>query len=151
MTADPATDGAAAAGPVLLFDGVCNLCTGVVTFLIPRDPAGRLSFAPLQSAAAQQLLARHDRDERDLDTVVLVEGGQLYTKSAAVLRIAELLGWPYRLATVGRLLPVGLRDRLYDVVAANRYDWFGRKDRCLVPDAAVSDRFLDGLGEREDR
>ena len=150
MTTDPATD-ETAVGPVLLFDGVCNLCTGVVQFLIPRDPAGRLSFAPLQSPAGQQLLERYGRAGTDLDTVVLVEGGQLHTKSEAALRIAELLGWPYRLATVGRLLPVGLRDRLYDVVAANRYDWFGRKDRCLVPDADVSDRFLDGLGEGDDR
>lgn len=144
MTADSAPDGASVnEGPVLLFDGVCTLCTGVVRFLIPRDSAGRLSFAPLQSPAGQRLLERHDRDGAALDSVVLLEGGQLFTKSAAVIRVAELLGWPYRLATVGRLVPAGLRDRLYDVVAANRYDWFGSKDQCLVPEEEVSDRFLD--------
>jgi predicted DCC family thiol-disulfide oxidoreductase YuxK len=66
----------------------------------------------------------------------------VYTKSAAVIRIAELLGWPYRFARLGRLLPSRLRDRLYDVVAANRYDWFGRRDRCMVPEENVRDRFL---------
>lgn len=129
-------------GPVVIFDGVCNLCNGVVGFLIPRDPEGRLRFAPLQSEPAQKLLRRHDLSTEDVDTIVLIEDDQEYTKSDAVLRIAALLGWPYRLARIGRLVPVGFRDRVYDGVAANRYDWFGRKDRCMVPDRDVSDRFL---------
>ena len=66
----------------------------------------------------------------------------MYTKSDAAIRVAELLGWPYRLARVARLLPSGVRDSLYDIVAANRYAWFGRKDQCMVPDEDVSDRFL---------
>lgn len=128
-------------GPVLLFDGVCNLCAGAVQFVIRRDPAGRIRFASLQSPAGQTLLARHGLPD-DLDSVVLVEGGRAYTKSAAAIRVAELLGWPYRAASVARLLPRRLRDAVYDVVAANRYDWFGRKERCLVPSEDVSDRFL---------
>ena len=135
--ADPALD-----GPVVLFDGVCNLCNGLVAFLIPRDREGRLRFAALQSEAGQALLARHGLPTEGFDSFVLVEGEQLYTKSAAAIRVAELLGWPYRVALVGRFLPSGLRDRLYDVVAANRYDWFGRKDQCMVPDEDISDRFL---------
>jgi predicted DCC family thiol-disulfide oxidoreductase YuxK len=128
-------------GPVLLFDGVCNLCNGVVQFVIPRDPAGRIRFAPLQSPTGQALLARHDLPA-DLDSVVLVEGDRAYTKSAAAIRVAELLGWPYRAAAVARILPRRLRDAAYDVVAANRYDWFGRKEQCMVPNEDVSDRFL---------
>jgi uncharacterized protein YqjF (DUF2071 family)/predicted DCC family thiol-disulfide oxidoreductase YuxK len=138
------TDGAApgTGGPVVLFDGVCNLCNGVVAFLLPRDPDGLLRFAPLQSEAGRALLRRHDLSPDTVDTVVLVEGDRAYTKSDAAIRIAELLGWPYRAAGAGRLLPAGLRDRLYDVVAENRYDWFGRRDRCAVPDEDVGDRFL---------
>jgi predicted DCC family thiol-disulfide oxidoreductase YuxK len=132
---------AAADGPVLLFDGVCNLCTGAVRFVVRRDPDGRIRFAPLQSAAGRALSARHDLPD-DLDSVVLVEGDRAYTKSDAAIRVAELLGWPYRAATVARLLPRRLRDAVYDVIAANRYDWFGRKERCLVPNEDVSDRFL---------
>jgi predicted DCC family thiol-disulfide oxidoreductase YuxK len=128
-------------GPVVLFDGVCTLCNGVVQFLLSRDPEARLRFAPLQSEAGQALLRRHGLPA-DVETVVLVEGDGAHTKSAAAIRIAELLGWPYRLARVGRLVPRGVRDRLYDVVADNRYDWFGRRERCTVPDEDVRDRFL---------
>jgi predicted DCC family thiol-disulfide oxidoreductase YuxK len=127
---------------VVLFDGVCNLCNGLVAFLIPRDPEGRLQFAALQSDAGQELLARHGLPTEGFDSFVLVEGEQLYTKSDAAIRVAELLGWPYRAAGVGRILPTSLRDSLYDIVADNRYDWFGRKDRCMVPDEDVSHRFL---------
>ncbi|MUW13478.1 DUF393 domain-containing protein [Halorubrum sp. CBA1125] len=143
MTAetDSETD-SAPEGPVVLFDGVCNLCNGLVAFLIPRDPEGRLQFAPLQSEAGHELLTRHDLPTEDFDSFVVLEGDRLYTKSDAAIRVAELLGWPYRVARIGRLLPTRLRDYLYDVVANNRYDWFGRKDRCMIPDEDVSDRFL---------
>jgi predicted DCC family thiol-disulfide oxidoreductase YuxK len=126
----------------VLFDGVCNLCNGVVAFLLPRDDRERLLFASLQSEAGETLLVEHGLPTSEFDSIVLVDGDRVYRKSAAVIRIAELLGWPYRLARLGRLLPSRLRDRLYDVVAANRYDWFGRRDRCMVPEADVRDRFL---------
>ncbi|WP_049985914.1 thiol-disulfide oxidoreductase DCC family protein [Halobellus rufus] len=129
--------------PVVLFDGVCNLCNGVVSFLIPRDPEGQLRFASLQSEVGRALLARHHLPADDLETVVLVDGDSAYTKSDAAIRIAELLGWPYRLLTVGWAVPRGVRDGLYDLVAENRYEWFGRKDQCMVPDEDVSHRFLD--------
>ncbi|PSP85161.1 thiol-disulfide oxidoreductase DCC family protein [Halobacteriales archaeon QS_6_64_34] len=128
--------------PVLLFDGVCNLCNGVVQFIIRRDPAGKIRFAPLQSAAGKALLSGHGLPPSDLDSVVLVENGELYRKSAAVIRVAELLGWPYRAVAVGYAVPRSVRDALYDIVAANRYDVFGRKDQCMLPDDDVSDRFL---------
>jgi len=128
--------------PVLLFDGVCNLCNGVVQFIIPRDPEGRIRFAPLQSASGKALLSGQGLPPGDLDSVVLVEGDDVYRKSEAVIRTAELLGWPYRAAAVGRAVPTSVRDALYDLVAANRYDVFGRKDQCMRPAENVSDRFL---------
>ncbi|WP_281193936.1 thiol-disulfide oxidoreductase DCC family protein [Halorubrum sp. F4] len=141
---DPADEAAASPPetPVVLFDGVCNLCNGVIQFLIPRDPEGRLKYAALQSEAGQALLERHDFPTEEFDSFVLVEGERTYTKSGAAIRIAELLGWPYRIAGVGRIVPRPLRDRLYEFVADNRYDWFGRKDQCMIPDEDVSDRFL---------
>jgi len=128
--------------PVVLFDGVCNLCNGVVSFLIPRDPKGRLRFASLQSPVGQALLERHGFPTEEFDSFVLVDGDRTYTKSSAAIRIAELIGWPYRIGALGRIVPKFLRDRVYDVVASNRYDWFGRKDQCMIPDEDVSDRFL---------
>ncbi|MBX0324636.1 thiol-disulfide oxidoreductase DCC family protein [Halomicroarcula sp. F13] len=128
--------------PVLLFDGVCNLCNRTVQFVVPRDPTGIVRFAPLQSEVGTELLERVGLPTDEMESVVLVEGDEVYRKSAAAIRVAELLGWPYSLASVGRLVPDGLRDAAYDVVAENRYDWFGRKDQCMVPDDDVSDRFL---------
>jgi predicted DCC family thiol-disulfide oxidoreductase YuxK len=133
----------AADHPVILFDGVCNLCNGLVQFLIPRDPEGRFRFAPLQSATGKALLTGHGLPTDDYDSFVLVEGDQVYRKSDAAIRVAELLGWPYRAGAVGKLVPHGVRDAVYDVIAANRYDVFGKKDRCMIPDEDVSDRFLD--------
>ena len=128
---------------VLLFDGVCNLCNGVVQFIIPRDPAGQIHFAPLQSEAGRALQSEHGLPPDALDSVVLVEGDTVYRKSDAVFRVAELLGWPYSAASVGQAVPRSIRDAAYDFVADNRYDVFGRKDSCMVPDEDVSERFLD--------
>jgi len=129
--------------PVLLFDGTCNLCNGTIQFLIPRDPDAKLRFAPLQSALGTAVQAATGLSTDDLETVVLVENGKAYTKSDAAIRVAEHLGGIYRLLSLGRVVPRGLRDRLYDVVAANRYDWFGKKDQCMIPDDDVSDRFIE--------
>jgi len=128
--------------PVLLFDGVCNLCNRSVQEIIPRDPTGKM-FAPLQSAIGRALQERHGFDTDNLDTVILVEGNSVQTKSDAAIRVAELLGWPYAALVLARLVPRSIRNEMYDFVADNRYDWFGRKDRCMVPDEDVSDRFLE--------
>lgn len=129
--------------PVLLFDGVCNLCNWAVQFIIPRDPEGLIRFAPLQSETGKALLAGHGLPSGDLDSAVLIEDGSVYRKADAAIRVLELLGWPYSLASAGKLVPKSVRFGLYDIVAANRYDVFGRKDRCMIPDDDVSDRFLE--------
>ena len=129
--------------PVLLFDGVCNLCNGVVQFIIPRDPEGRIRFAALQSETGKALLTGHGLPSGDLDSAVLIEDGSVYRKADAAIRVLELLGWPYSLASAGKLVPKAIRFGLYDIVAANRYDVFGKKDSCMVPDEDVSERFLD--------
>ena len=129
--------------PVLLFDGVCNLCNRSVQEIIPRDPTGKVAFAPLQSEIGRALQERHGFDTDDLDTVILVEGNSVHTKSDAAIRVAELLGWPYAALVLTRLVPRSVRNDIYDFVADNRYDWFGRKDQCMVPDEDVSDRFLE--------
>lgn len=130
--------------PVVLFDGVCNLCTGSVQFLIQRDPEGIFRFAPLQSDVADRLLADTDVDPADLDSVVLVEGQDVYRKSDAVLRTAEHLGGVYRLLSPLRIVPRRVRDFCYDFVAARRYGWFGQKDQCMMPTPDISSRFLAG-------
>jgi predicted DCC family thiol-disulfide oxidoreductase YuxK len=128
---------------VILFDGVCNLCNGFVQFVIARDRAARFQFAALQSDSARRLLAGADRSSVVLDTIVLVDGGRLYTRSSAALRIAAGLPFPWSLARVLNVVPLPLRDGVYDAVARNRYRWFGRKSVCLVPTPELRARFLE--------
>ncbi|WP_321168764.1 thiol-disulfide oxidoreductase DCC family protein [Salinigranum salinum] len=137
-------------GPVLFFDGVCNLCNGAVQFVVDHDPRGRIRFASLQSDVGRAVLDRLDLPRDDLETVVLVEGTRAYTRSAASIRVCELLGGVYRLASVGWVVPRGVRDRLYDVVAEHRYQWFGRKDQCMVPTPELRSRFVDSLADVDD-
>lgn len=128
--------------PVVLFDGVCNLCSGSVRFLIEHDTDGTLQFAPLQSEPARELLDAVGLHDYDFDTIVLVEGEEYYTKSDAALRIASYLDGPWSLLWTLRYVPRVLRDAGYDVVASSRYAVFGKKDRCMVPTPDVRDRFL---------
>ncbi|MEZ3162937.1 thiol-disulfide oxidoreductase DCC family protein [Halorubrum sp. RMP-47] len=128
---------------VVLFDGVCNLCNGFVQFVLPRDPEGKYRFASLQSDVGRALLAEHDLPTDELESIVLIEGGEAYVKSAAVLRIAAGLGWPYGLLSPFRYVPAAVRDGVYDVVADHRYQWFGKKDRCMMPSGDVESRFLE--------
>jgi len=130
--------------PVVLFDGVCNLCNGVVQFLIRTDEAAVLQFASLQSEAGQKLLARAGLPRDKRDTFVLVEGEAAYTKSAAAIRVAEHLGGIYGLASVFRAVPRPIRDAVYDLVAAHRYRVFGRREQCMRPTDDVRSRFLEG-------
>lgn len=129
--------------PIVLFDGVCNLCTGTVRFVIPRDPQGTVYFASLQSSVGQELLARFDLAADEFDSFVLVEGDRHYTKSTAALRIAKYLGGAYAWLSLLRVIPRGLRDAVYDVVSNHRYQWFGRRKECMVPGEDVRSRFLE--------
>jgi predicted DCC family thiol-disulfide oxidoreductase YuxK len=130
-------------GPVLLFDGVCNLCNGVVQWLVPRDPEGRIRYAPLQSDVGARLLGRCGLPDDQLESVVLVEGGDCYTKSEAALRVASHLETPARHLALFRVVPRVLRDAVYDLVADYRYRVFGRRDQCMVPTPDLRDRFLE--------
>jgi predicted DCC family thiol-disulfide oxidoreductase YuxK len=129
-------------GPVVLFDGVCNLCSASVQFLIARDRTATLRFASLQSDSGRELLLHHKMSSDYARSVVLIERGQVFVESDAALRIAGYLGWPWRLVRFARVLPRRLRDALYRFVADNRYRWFGRTDTCLIPSPAIRSRFL---------
>ena len=139
----PSSDTSADAPAVVLFDGVCNLCNGAVNFIIDRDPDGYFRFAPLQSDVAATYLDDADGPDADLSTIVLVEGGQTYVRSTAALRIARRLTGAWPLLFLAIVVPRPLRDAVYNWVAHNRYDWFGRRDECRVPTPALRDRFLD--------
>jgi predicted DCC family thiol-disulfide oxidoreductase YuxK len=114
--------------PLVVFDGVCNLCHGAVRFIAAHDSGGSFQFAPMQSEAAQAALGRLGLGGRDLQGVVLVEGGRVFTGSDAALRIAAELEWPWTLGRFLLAVPRGQREALYGFVARNRYRWFGKRD-----------------------
>jgi predicted DCC family thiol-disulfide oxidoreductase YuxK len=127
---------------IVLFDGVCSLCDGLVQFLIRHDPAGRFRFCAMQSDVGRALLAARGFDPDALDTFVVLDGSRNLTRGDAALAIARLLPAPWSWLAAGRVLPRPLRDALYRIVASNRYAWFGRRDACLIPTPEVRNRFL---------
>ena len=129
--------------PILLFDGVCNLCNGFVQFVIKRDPEGIFRFTALQSKAGQELLTTHQQEKSNLSTVILLENGRVYTHSDVALRVATRLGGAWSLFSVFSIIPRSIRDHIYNWVAQNRYPWFGKKEQCMIPTPDIKARFLD--------
>lgn len=128
---------------VVLFDGVCNLCSGAVQFIIRHDPEGYFQFAPLQSEAGRSLLIRHNLANHGTDSIVLIEGERVYIESDAVLRIAKHLSGPWPLFQALGILPKVARDAAYRYLAENRYRWFGKWEQCMEPTPELRGRFLD--------
>ena len=131
------------AGAVIVFDGVCALCSRWVRFLLRFDRVGRYRFAAMQGAHGRQLLAAHGLDPEDPLSFLLVEDGKAYTDTDAIVRVLAGLGGVWKLAGLARVLPRPLRDRAYRWLARNRYRWFGRHDACHLPAPEQAARFLD--------
>lgn len=137
--------------PIVLFDGVCNLCNRAIQFIIARDPTARFRFAPLQSATGERLLESCGRRPGELDSMILVLDGRCHAKSGAALRIAGRLSGIWRLGAVFLIVPSPIRDWVYGFIAKRRYRWFGKTDTCMVPTPELRSRFLDddSSGQRD--
>ena len=127
---------------VVLFDGVCNLCNGAVDFIIRHDAKGRIMFASLQSETGQQLLEHYRLPKDEFESMVLLKQGKLYQKSNAALAIAGELSGAWPLLSNFSVLPVSLRDAMYNFLARNRYRFFGKKETCRLPTPEERSRFL---------
>lgn len=127
--------------PVILFDGVCNLCSNTVLFIIKHDIGNRFRFASLQSPAGIRLMQQYGIPPT-YGSVVLIENGKAYLKSTAALRIARKLNglWPLLYLFMG--VPKFIRNRVYDWIARNRYRWFGRADQCMRPTDRLRAKFI---------
>jgi predicted DCC family thiol-disulfide oxidoreductase YuxK len=128
--------------PIVLFDGVCNLCSGSVQFILKRDPQGRFRFASLQSEAGRSLMVEHGLDPEALSSVVVVEEGRAWQESSAALRIARHLPGAWKLLRVFAVIPRPIRDAAYRLIARNRYRWFGKTEACWLPTPELRARFL---------
>jgi predicted DCC family thiol-disulfide oxidoreductase YuxK len=140
----PATEGA----HLVLYDGVCGLCNRLLQFLLRHDHRRVFSYAALQSHVGQSMVARSGGNPADLTSFYVVADYQtasprVLTRSDAALFVAAELEWPWKAARWMRVVPKGIRDRAYDIVARTRYRLFGRYDRCPIPNPEFRSRFVD--------
>jgi predicted DCC family thiol-disulfide oxidoreductase YuxK len=130
-------------GPVVLFDGVCNLCNRAVQFIIKRDKKNQFRFASLQGKYGQELLKKFNLPVNDFNSFILVEGDRFYTRSTAALRMLKQLdgGWKWMYAFI--IVPPFIRNAVYNWIAKNRYKWFGKREECMIPTPQLKEKFLD--------
>lgn len=129
--------------PVVLFDGVCNLCNWAVQFILKRDKKKQFLFASLQSKAGKELLRKYNLPEDYINSFVLIDNGKAYTKSTGALRAGKLLGGIHKVLYGFIIIPKFIRDRVYNFIAKNRYKWFGQQESCTVPTPELKARFLN--------
>ena len=128
--------------PIIVFDGCCMLCSGWAQTVLKKDHSRRFRLLVAQSALGRALYEHYGLDADDYDTNLLIDEGRIWQKSEACIRMAEGLGSWWRMACVFRVLPLGVRDRLYDMLARNRIRWFGRRSACYVPAIENAERFV---------
>lgn len=129
--------------PLVIFDGVCNLCNSTVQFIIKEDKKKIFRFSPFQSDFAKPIVRKFGLKEIADKSVILIINGKAYTKSSAILRILMQFGGYYKFfALLMYLIPAFLRDIIYNFISSNRYKWFGRKETCMIPAEDLMERFL---------
>ena len=129
--------------PVILFDGVCKFCHASIQFVIKRDGRQHFRFCPLQSERGQQMAKQLGIENTDLTSMILLQNNCSYRKSTAALRIARQLKMPWPLLYIFILVPPIMRDAVYDFIGRHRYQWFGKFDKCWIPDDETRERFLE--------
>ena len=130
-------------GSIILFDGVCNLCNASVKFIIKHDPGKRFQFAAIQSEIAKEMLKGRNHSITNPESLILIENYQMHQRSTAVLKIARNLNGLFRVFYVFIIIPRPIRDFFYDLIARNRYHIFGKKDRCMIPEQDIENRFVE--------
>lgn len=127
---------------IILFDGICNLCNSSVNFIIDRDKNDIFKFASLQSDAGKTFLSKLGLNTEKLYSVILIVGDKYYTKSTAALKIVKEFSGLWKILYAFIIIPKIVRDFFYDIIANNRYRWFGRTDSCRIPSSRLQERFL---------
>ena len=128
--------------PIILFDGVCNLCNSAVQFTIKHDKRKQFMFAALQSDTGQQLLKQYQLQQENFSSFVLIKDGQVFLKSTAALMVAKQLNGLIKLLYGFIIVPAFIRNGVYNFIAKNRYRWFGKKESCMMPTQELTARFL---------
>ena len=139
---DPAVPSFPDDRPIVIFDGNCVLCSAFAQFILRSDWRRRFRLMAAQTPLGAALYEHYGLFGDDYRTNILLEDGRVWVKSDGSIRIFAGLGFPWSMAILGKALPRGLRDRLYDIIARNRLRWFGRREACFLPDPQYADRFL---------
>ncbi len=127
---------------IILFDGVCNFCNRTVNIIIMHDKEDKFKFTPSQSSFSNDFIQKYGLNQKELNSVVLIEGDRFYTKSTAVIRIAnQLSGWP-KIFYYIKWIPKPVLDFFYDCIAKYRYRIFGKKAKCMLPDKKMQHKFI---------
>ena len=129
--------------PIILFDGVCNLCNFSVNFIIRNDKKGIFRFAQLQSKTGKKLAEKYEISEKNFNSVILIQNKRVFAKSSAALEISKQLKFPFNFLIIIKIFPKYLRDKVYDFIAVNRYNWFGKREECMIPSNEIRDLFLE--------
>ena len=128
---------------IIIFDGVCNLCSASVRFIIKRDKGFNFKFVTVQSEPGKSLLEEHGLNPDCIDTMLLVKEGAAYNRSDAALEISRGLDGLWPILVVLKIIPKFIRNGLYTIIANNRYKWFGKKEACLIPTPDIKSRFIE--------
>ena len=129
---------------LILFDGVCNLCNNSINFVIRKDKKNQFLFAPLQGELGEKFIRERNIDTAKTDSIILLEPGKAYyVKSSAALKIGQSFGGAWKMLAIFEWIPTSISDFFYDIIAKNRYRWFGRMDNCMIPTPELKAKFLD--------
>ncbi|MBI2731714.1 MAG: thiol-disulfide oxidoreductase DCC family protein [Sphingobacteriales bacterium] len=128
---------------IVLFDGVCNLCSGSVQFILKRDKKDQFLFSSLQGNFGQRILKEYHLSSDNFNSFLLLEGGKLYTRSSGALRMLKHLGGGWNLLYIFIIVPTFIRDAVYNFIAKNRYKWFGKMNECWLPNPVWKNKFLE--------
>lgn len=131
-----------AQSPVIFFDGVCNFCNSSVSFIIKHDKKKLFKFASLQSEIAKKLITDIEIKREKPDSIILLQNNKTCQKSTAALKIAQKLRFPLNILIIFIAIPKFIRDFVYNIIAKNRYKWFGKKSECMIPSPDLKERFL---------
>jgi len=142
-TPDPLKNPNKQKSEIILFDGVCNLCSQSVQFIIERDKRSRYKFASLQSEFGQRVLTLNGLSTTDLHSIILLKGSNLLQRSDAALEIAKNLSGAWPLFFGFKIIPRLIRDPVYNWISRNRYSWFGKQESCWIPTPELKSRFID--------
>ena len=128
---------------IIFYDGVCNMCNSFVNTIISLDKKNQLFFSPLNGKIAKKLLKEHREKIKNIDSVIFYSHSKISVKSKAVIDIINSLGSLYKIISILNIIPALLLDYIYDLVAKNRYSWFGKKSSCPMPDKKIVSQFIE--------